>query len=245
MNIFHLFSELIYLTIPFLYPLGCVFFCWLIWLLFKWRNWPRPNLSIMLLFTTSIGITYIQSWQGLNACLKNPSCDPDPSLPFVLFPLLAEVSFWLIALYVPVTLALKPKVIIDQRKNWWIVLLIVAFAIWHIFEFGPFSIIRELIYFNLIATDIFFYTVIGFTVPWIVWWFLGNVDCPRPSLQIMFIYSIAAINASTRLWVGEIMCNIISHSCEVNFSLLLFAGEIALWFIPLYALMKLISRMER
>jgi hypothetical protein len=32
--------------------------------------------------------------------------------------------------------------------------------------------------------------------------------------------------------------------CEVNFSLPLFLGEITLWFISLYALIRLISRIE-
>jgi hypothetical protein len=200
--------------------------------------------SILLLFSISIGITYIKSWQGLRACLNNPSCDPDPSLPFILFPLLGEVSFWLIALYVPIALALNPVKLFKQNRNRWIALVVIALAIWRIVVMEPFDIFRDLTYSKLITTDFYFYPVIGILIPWFIWLLLGMLERPRPALPIMIIYSLSVANASTRLWVQESLCTIISRSCEVEFSLPLFIGEIALWFIPLYALMKLISRIE-
>jgi hypothetical protein len=162
----------------------------------------------------------------------------------VLFPLLGEISFWLIVLYLPIALTLKPVKLFEPKRNWLIALLAIALAIWYVFYLEPFANIRDLTYPNLITTDFYFYPVMSILVPWFIWLLLGRIERPRPALPTMIIYLISAANASTRLWVQESLCTIISRSCEVYFSLLLFIGEIALWFIPLYALMKLISRIE-
>ena len=107
-------------------------------------------------------------------------------------------------------------------------------------------VVRDLTYFNLISTDFYFYPVMGILIPWLIWLLLDVVERPRPALPVMLIYSISAANASTRLWFQEYVCKgVFSRVCEVDFSLPMFLLEIVLWFIPLYALMKWISRLEK
>ena len=221
-----------------LYPIWWLFLSWIIWLLLRWRNLSRPSVSIMLLYSTSIIIFFIKTWQGLNACIELCYFD------FSVFPFLAEVSFWFVVLYVPVSLALKPKFIFDRRKKWWISLLVTGLAIWHILSEESLSRISDYIYFDLFTTDIFFYTALGIFVPWFIWWLLTKIERPRPSVAIMILYSISAINTSTRLWPAIYVCKFFRDVCDVDFSLPLFLLEVAIWFIPLYALMKLISRAE-
>jgi hypothetical protein len=199
----------------------------------------------MLLFSTAVGISYIKSWQHLRTCLNHPTCDPDPSLPFVLILLLGEISFWLIILYVPIALTLKPVKLFEQKRSLWIVLLVIALAVWNILETQPFSILGDLTYSNLITTDFYFYPVMGMLIPWFIWLLLGFFNRYWLALQTMLIYSISVANVATRLWEQEYVCTFMIRRCEVSFSLPLFIGEIALWFIPLYALMKLISRIEK
>lgn len=199
-------------------------------------------MSVMLIYSASMGVFFIKSWQLLNSCRKDPLCDPDFS--FSLFPFLAEVSFWLIVLYVPIALELKPRIIFNQRRNWWIALLVLTLAGWHIISEDFVAIVRGFIYLDVITTDIFFYTLIGIFAPWFIWLLLGRIERPRPSLPTMLIYSISVTNASTRLWIEVSACKLAMNLCEVNFSLPLFLGKIALWFVPLYTLMKLISRVE-
>jgi hypothetical protein len=109
----------------------------------------------------------------------------------------------------------------------------------------PFAILRYLTYSNLITTDFYFYPVMGMLIPWFIWLLLGIFNRSRPALPDMLIYSISAANVATRLWAQEYICTFgMSRRCEVYFSLPLFLVEIALWFIPLYFLMKLIVRQE-
>jgi hypothetical protein len=123
----------------------------------------------MLIFSAAVGITYIKSWLHLKACLNHPGCDPDPSLPFILILLLGEVSFWLIVLHVPVAMALKPVILLEQKRNWWIVLLVIALAVWNLLETQPFAILHDLSYSKFITTDFYFYPVMGILVPWFIW----------------------------------------------------------------------------
>jgi hypothetical protein len=195
----------------------------------------------MLIYSAAVGIFYIRYWQGVNTALKVELVDTS----FLLLRFLAGVSFWYIVLYVPIALALKPKSIFDQRRNWWIALLVLALAVWYLVSPESLALISDFIYFDLIITDIFVYTILGIFFPWFIWWLLGKIERPRPSLPIIILYSISAAIVSTRLWDEIFACKLVRYVCEVRFSLPLFLVEVALWFIPLYALLKLISRIER
>ena len=215
-------------------------FTWIIWLLLKWRNWPRPSMSVMLIYSTAVVIFDIRYWQGINTALKVELVDTS----FSLLRLLAGVSFWFVLLYVPVALTLKPKSIFDQRKYWWIALLILSLSVWHIVSPESLSLISDFIYFDLIITKIFLYTLLMIFVPWIIWWFIGKIEQPWPSLPIMLLYSISATIVSARFWDETFACKLVRYACKVDFSLPLFLAEIALWFLPLYALLKLVLKVE-
>ena len=162
--------------------------------------------------------------------------------PFPLLPFLAAVSFWLIVLYVPIMLALKPQTVFEQiRRKWWIAFPILALAVGHVFV-GTVEIIRSLENFDLIASDIFFYLAMVVLLPWLFWLLLKFFRWPEPTLLTMFIYSIAVTNAAFRLWIEGIIYSVVS---KVTFSVPLFLGEVAMWFVALYVLMKLILRIER
>lgn len=212
---------------------------------------PRPSMSIMLMYLTSIGISFIRSWQSFKASSNNPLFDPVLPVPFLLLPFLATVSFWLIVLYVPIVLALKPKKLFDQKRYWWIALLVLSLAVWHLLSEESVSDIRpvvysfrDLTYSDLISTNIYFYPVIGLLIPLLIWLFLGIIERSRPALPTIIVYLISLANASTMLWIEAYVCRIAGNLCEVNFSFPSFLGEIALWFITLYALIRLISRIE-
>jgi hypothetical protein len=228
---------------PLLYPLWWLFFSWLIWSLLKRRHWPRPSVSIMLIYSTSTGIFFLRNLQGYVNCIE--LCVPY----FSLFSFIVEVSFWSVVLYIPISLAIKPGKLLEQKKNWCIIFLValgvgLILSEESVYEFRslPFAI-RDLTYFDLISKDIYFYPVMGMLVPWFIWLLLGIFERSRPNLSIMLIYSLSLASITTRLWVRDEMCKM-GNLCVVNFSLPLFVGEFALWFVPLYALMKLISRIE-
>jgi hypothetical protein len=221
-----------------LYPIWWLFFSWVIWLLLRWRNWPRPRLSVMLIYSAAIIIFFIRDWQGYISAFKVELV----IISFSLVRFLAGVSFWSIILYVPVALTLKPKIIFDPRRYWWIALLVLAFPVWYLAHQSP-ALIGYFIYFDMITTDIFFYTLLGFFVPWFIWLLLGRIERPRPSVPIMILYSISAAIVFARLWDEAYVCKMVSW-CEFDFSLPLFMVEVALWFIPLFVLLKLISRVE-
>jgi hypothetical protein len=231
------------ITFPHLYPLWWLFFSWLIWFLFKRRNWPRPDVPIMLIYSTSIGIFFLKDLQGYMTCIE--LCVPY----FSLFPFIVEVSFWSFVLYIIISLAIKPGKLFEQKKNWWIsfvAVLAISLLLKEeaVAEFRslPFAI-RDLTYFDLITKDIYFYPVMGMFVPWFIWLLLEIFERSRPALPTMLIYSLSVASVTTRLWVRVDMCGT-GTPCVVYFSLPLYLGEIALWFIPLYLLMKLIVRQE-
>lgn len=238
-----------------IHPIWWLFFSWLIWVLLRWRNWPRPSLSIMLMYSASIGIFLIRFWQSFNASLNNPNFDPILPIPFFLLPFLAAVSFWLIVLYIPISLTLKPKKLFDQKRYWWITFLVLSLAAWHLLSEVSYSTIRALVYLfqnitysDLISTNIYFYPAMGLLIPLLIWLFLRVSEHSRPALPTISLYLISLVNASTMLWIEASACKAVINPsrnlCEVNFSLPLFLGEIALWFISLYAIVRLISRIE-
>lgn len=229
------------------HPIFTIFlliFSWLIWLLFKWRSWPRPSFSIMLICSTSIAIVYIKSLQGLEACLLNPLCDPIYLIS--LFPFLAEVSFWLIVLYLPISLATKPKIIFEHKKHWWLAIIIIALSTRQITTESSLFYLRTLS--TLIDSDRVTMSIIyGFAmliiIPWLIWLLFKISNSPRPALPTMLMYTISTANAFSRFYIEWSVC---THwrGCEVNFSLVPYLVDVVVWFILLYAIMKLIIRME-
>ena len=233
MGLIRFVSDLI--TYPLHYPWWWLLFSWVIWLVLKWRNWVRPTLLIMLLYSIAVGIFYIKSWQSLLACMRIELCAPT----FSIFPFIAAVSFWMVVLYFPITGTLQSGAISQQvRKSWWIVLPVVVLAIWHISLVSA-GIIRSLQDSNLIASEILFYPVMTILVAWLLWFLLPIFHLPTPTLPTMFLYSISVANASTRLWVNAIVCTLVAYDCETIFSFPLFLAEIIIWFIALFVLMKL------
>ena len=228
------------LTFPLHYLVWWFFFSWLIWLLLRWRNWQRPTVSMMLIYSISGAIFYIKSWQFPRECIE--FCIPT----FSVLPFIASVSFWFIVLYVPIALASKTQAVFEQiRRNWWITLLMIALAVWHI-SFGLADIKRLLENFDTIASglfsDLFFYPAMVILLSWLFWLGLTFLLWPRPTLSTMFIYSIAVANASIRLWVDALASRRYSPDF---FSLSLFLSELVVWFIVLYVFLKLTIRTER
>lgn len=234
MEIIYRLNDLI--IYPLHYLLWWFFFSWLIWLLLRWRNWTRPTLSTMLIYSAAVGIFYINSSQKFEACIE--LCLPF----FSLFPFIAAVSFWFIVLYVPLALASKTQVISEQiKRNWWIAVLMIALAVWHI-PFGMAGIVRFPENFDFITSAIFFYPAMAILLPWLFWLLLAFFSWSRPALSTMFIYSISAANATMRLWFETLVYGRYSRDF---FSLSLFLADVAVWFIAFYVLMKLIIRIER
>lgn len=203
-----------------------------------------PTISAMLIYSTAVGIFYIKSSQRFEACIRIEWCAPS----FSLFPFIAEVSFWFIVLYVPIVFASKPQAAFEQiKRNWWIAAPMIAFSVWHI-SVGVGGAIRSLRYlgdFDLIACDIFFYPALGLLLPWLFWLLPKFFQLPGPALPTMLIYSVAAANASIRLWIEAVRHGVVRYVCRGAFSLPLFLAEVVMWFIALYVLMKLTLRMER
>ena len=230
---------------PPIFTIIFLIFSWLIWLLCKWRSWPRPSVSIMLVCSTSIASVYVKTLQGLEACLLNPLCD----LLYLisLFPFLTKVSFWLIVLYLPIALATKPKIIFDHKKQWWLAIIIIALAARYITTDDSLLYLRILS--TLIDSDRVTISIIyGFTmlilIPWLIWLLLKISDSLRPALPTMFMYSISTANAFSRFFIEWSICTH-SRGCDVDFSLTPYLVDIVVWFILLYAIMKLITRTER
>ncbi len=192
----------------------------------------------MFIYSVSVGIFYIKSWQAFRACMRFELCAPS----FSLLPFLAAISFWLIVLYVPIMLALKPQTVFEQiRGKWWIAFPILALAIGHGLV-RTVEVIHSLENFDLIASDIFFCLAMVVLLPWFFLLLLKFFRWSEPTLLTMFIYSIAVTNAAFRPWVEGIIYSVVS---KVTFSVPLFLGEVVMWFVALYILMKLILRMER
>jgi len=189
----------------------------------------------MLIYSTAVAIFYINSSQEFEACIG--LCFPS----FSLFPFIAAVSFWFIVLYVPIALASKTQVVSEQiRRNWWIALLMIALAVWHI-PFGIAGIVRFPKNFDFITSDIFFYPAMAILLPWLFWLLLAFFSWPRPTLSTMVIYSISAANATIRLWFEALISGRYSRGF---FSLSLFLADVTVWFIAFYVLMKLTVRIE-
>jgi hypothetical protein len=196
----------------------------------------------MLIYSLSVAMFYFKSWQypSLGECLE--FCIPI----FFALPFIASVSFWFIVLYVPIALASKTQAVFEQiRRNWWIILLILALAVWHI-SFRLADINRLLKNFDSIAlglfSNIFFYPAMIILLSWLLWLVLTFFPWPRPSLSTMLIYSIAVANASSALWVDALASR--RHSPD-SFSLSWFLSELIPWFIALYVFLKLTMRIER
>jgi len=212
-------------------------FSWLIWLALRWRNWTRPSVPIMLVYSMSVGIFYIKSRQALNGCIE--LCAPS----FFVFPFIAAVSFWFLVLYIPIVLTLKPRTLFEQvRRNWWIAFPVIAFAAWH-FSVAILGIICSLDYSPFIRLGIFsdflFYPVLIILLSWLFWLLLPVFQLPTPTFLTMFAFSIAVLNAFIRIWMNAILND------RVTFSLPLFLLDVMIWFISLYGLTKLVLRMER
>lgn len=191
------------------------------------------------MYSISVGIFYIKSWQVFRACMRIELCAPT----FSFFSFIAAVSFWLIVLYLPITLASKASVVSEQiRRNWWIALLVIALAVWHV-SVRLVGIIPSLENPALIAYDVLFYPAMLILLPWLFWLLLKFCQWSSPTLPSMVIYSVSAAYATIRLWIEALVYR--RYCCEGMLSVPLFLAEVAMWFTALYVLMKLTLRIER
>lgn len=228
MALIRFFTQLI--THPVYFPILWLSFSWLIWSLLKLRHWPRPTLSIMLIYSAAVMITVVRSWQRIQSCLKIELCYPT----FSLLQFVAEVSFWFMVLYVSIVTTLKIKTMFRQNRNWWLALSLIAFAIWHLsIEFMGITHFSS----ELIASGIVFHTMSWLFFPWLIWLLLKACQLPRPATSIMIIYSVSAGITTIRFWSDAILCENYVRSCRAIFLLPSFLSEVALWFITLYILM--------
>jgi hypothetical protein len=227
-------------TFPLHYLVWWFFFSWVIWLLLRWRNWPRPTIAIMLIYSATVGIFYANSLQRFEACIE--LCLPF----FSVLPFIGAISFWFIVLYIPIALASKKQAISEQiRRNWWTAFLLIAFAVWHIsvglaYINGLLEISDSIA--SGIFSDSFFYPAMAILLPWLFWLVLPFFPWPRPTLSTMLIYSISVANVAIRLSLDALASGRYSPGF---FSLSLFLSELAAWFTALYVLLKLTVRVER
>lgn len=220
------------------YPLGWLLFSWLLWLLLiKLKIWSHLTLSMMLVYSASILVVFFRSWHEISVCLKIELCYPS----FSLLQFLPEIAFWLIILYWSIIPASKLRMTVKQPQNRWIIILLCILAIWHILaEF------LRLFYLShaLTSSNILLFSTLLLLVPWVVWMLLKIGNWIRPNVSAMMVYTASAMITIIRLWDSVIICENHMEYCQEIFSLSSFLTEIVIWFISLYTLMKLVSKME-
>lgn len=221
---------------PLNYPIEWLIFSWLIWLVLKLFERTRPATSIMLIYSTSVGITFVRGLQEMRACIRIELCYPN----FDLLLFLAEVAFWFIILFV--TNNLYPKKFFVYGKDRWVGLALAAFATWYLFteSYKLISLPRVSISANIIRQTVFW-----LFLPWLIWLFFRIWQTPKSYVQIMLVYSVSLILTATRLWYATMVACVWSGMyCQETFSLTSFLTETSLWFIPLYALSLWVSKIE-
>jgi hypothetical protein len=62
------------LNYPLYYPVWWLLGSWIIWVFLKWTSWPRPTLSMMLLYSISVAIEFVESVRELEACFAIELC---------------------------------------------------------------------------------------------------------------------------------------------------------------------------
>lgn len=87
-----------------------------------------------------------------------------------------------------------------------------------------------------------FFTGFLFLLSWLIWVLLKLFHRRRPAFSTMFIYSISVAVAFIRYRLQVLACLRLENYCEVPFSIPLFILEVALWFLVLYILMRLVLR---
>jgi len=217
-------------TYPLNYPIVWLFFSWMVWLSLKLFKKTRPTASIMLIYSAAVSIVFVRGLQKFEACMRIELCAPY----FELFPFLAEVAFWFVILCASITL--QPGAILKSGKHGWLGLLAV--------ELGAWQFIVELIgIINSLKTEagvgIALQTLIlWLLIPWLFWMlFIGLWQSPQPTARIMLMYSVSAI----------LTCIRFSYDAMIDpesFSLISFLTQTVYWFVPLYALLKLVSKIE-
>jgi hypothetical protein len=153
---------------------------------------------------------------------------------FEYFPFLTEVAFWFIILYASITL--NPGEILKPGKHRWLGLPVIALGVWQ-FLVELIGIINSLK--TQAGVDIALQTLIlWLLIPWLFWMlFIGLWQPPQPTARIMLLYSVSVILTCIR-FLYDAMID------PESFSLISFLTQTAYWFIPLYTLLKLVSKIE-
>jgi len=195
---------------------------------------------MMLIYSAAVATTFVRDIQDFETCMRFELCAPY----FELLPFLAEIAFWFIILYSSVTL--NPGAILKSGRYRWIGLLAIALGIWHLAT-------ELIILSNLLKTPldlgIFPHTVIlCLLIPWLIWLCLELWQMPRPTVSTVLMVSVSVILTTIRFlndnMMNTVLCRLRGIACQEIFSLISFLIEIAYWFIPLYGLLKLVSKME-
>lgn len=91
-----------YIPDPRVFPGFMLLFGWLIWLILKVCQWPRPRISTMLIYTVSVAIAFYLQIPVMRACGTIVAIFEDrvpcPSSPRYRF--LSDVVLWFIVIYV-------------------------------------------------------------------------------------------------------------------------------------------------
>lgn len=238
MGIIHILIELA--TYPLNYPIVWLIFSWLVWSLLKIFKRTRPAASIMLIYSAAVAIAFVKGEQRFNACMNIDLCAPY----FELLPFLAEVAFWFIILYASITL--NTGIMLKSGKYRWLGLLMVALGVWH-FIGELIKIINSVK--TPIGSEISLITItLWLLLPWLFWMlFIGLWQPPQPTARIMLMYSVSVSLTYVRLLndatMNSLMCGLNGSNCQETVSLISFLAEIAYWFIPLYVLLKLVTKL--
>jgi hypothetical protein len=80
---------------------------------------------------------------------------------------------------------------------------------------------------------------------WLTWLLLKVCQWPRPSLSTMLIYSVSVGIAFNLHLPRAQVCTALPDRCRYPLIWQRFLGDVAFWFIAIYLVMKLISRINR
>jgi len=225
-------------TDPLNYSIVWLIFSWLIWLFLKLFKWARPTPPTMLIYSAAVIIVFIRDWQEITACMKIELCYQS----FELLSFLAEVAFWFIVLYASITL--NPGKILKSGKYGWLGILVIVFGIWYVIT-ESIKITNSLK--TPLGVEISILTIIlGLLIPWLFWvLFIGLWRLSRSSTQIMLIYSVSVVLTFIRFLNDAMLntwaCELYGMYCQEEI-LTSFLTEVIVWFLPLYALLKLVSK---
>ncbi|HLO31151.1 MAG TPA: hypothetical protein VK249_18525 [Anaerolineales bacterium] len=85
-----------YIPRPHIFPGFILLLGWLIWLILKVCQWPRPNLSTMLIYTVSVGIALSLNLPRIRVCTALAGFCTNP---LIWQRFLLDIAVWFIVVY--------------------------------------------------------------------------------------------------------------------------------------------------